>query len=334
MFDSERLSALVSGVIPYLGDFEMLSQCLESVKVQTWPDIEVILVDNGTGDGQLDLTGHRVIRNARNEGFARAANQACQLARGEFVLVLNPDVKLDPNYVERCVTTLEGNETTAGVSGKLVKLADSSVIDSTGHVLFGDRRVKDRGEWEVDRGQYESEQEVFSFPATAALFRRSALEDVQAVCGEVFDEDFFAYGEDVDLAWRLRLRGWSLRYEPKAVAFHRRAVSGRRIPTPLLVWDWRNRHLRTVKNDTGAGLIRHWWEIALTELRLFLYFLIRRPQVPFMAWAGFFRLLPSALRKRGLIQRSRKVPWRELESWFVRYDYRGFVRRLRRTRGG
>lgn len=325
---------LVSAVIPYLGDTDMFRSCLAGLSSQKRTRLEVIVIDNGSGDPALDpgldeFERHLVIRNDRNQGFARAVNQGFQASGGEFLLVLNSDAVLASDYLERCLAILNQDESNAGVSGKLLKLNAGQLIDSTGHVLFGDRRVKDRGEWEEDRGQFDRDEEVFSFPATAAVYRVRALDDLEEMHGEVFDEDFFAYGEDVDIAWRLRLRGWKLRYAAAAVARHRRAVSADRTPTSILVWDQRNRYLRMVKNDSPGSFLGHGWEIVFTELRLFLYFLLRRPVVPFLAWAGFIRRLPRALRKRRAIQASRKVHWRDLEPWFQRYNYWGFLTRLR-----
>lgn len=318
-------------LIPYRGEFELLRSCLEALDKQTYRRLELIIVDNGSGEQRLEEVsnapeGTQVLRNAWNEGFAKALNQGCGVAKGEFALALNSDAFLSPSYIERCLQVLHQHPDAAGVHGKLLKVGNG-VIDTTGHILFGDRRVKDRGEFEKDVGQYDREQEVFSFPATAALYRRSALRMVEGICGEIFDEDFFAYGEDVDLAWRLRLAGWKMWYTPEATGAHHRAVSGSRVPTDLLVWDFRNRHLYMAKNDAARSMLRHWWELIFTELRLFVHFLLRRPAVPFRAWTGFFRRLPRAMRKRRRIQSARRISWEELEPWFQHYDYWAFLRR-------
>lgn len=296
----------------------------------------MIVVDNGSGDSSIENvlagTRSRIIRNSRNEGFARAANQGIVAAGGEMILLLNSDAFLESGYLEECVSTLRRNQA-AAVSGKLLKLHDKNLIDSTGHILWGDRRVQDRGEWEEDYGQYDSEEEVFSVPATAALYRMRALEDVLESTGEVFDETFFAYGEDVDLAWRLRLRGWTIHYNPAAVGFHRRAISGTLGPSWLIAGDLRNRYLRMAKNDAFPSFLRHLGEIALTDIRLFLYYLVRRPAVlPLWLW-GVIRLIPGALRKRRAVQASRRVHWQQIERWFVRYPYFDAVKRLARQVG-
>lgn len=320
---------LVSAVIPYLGEPEILVQCLEALAAQTHPQIEVILVDNGTGDPALDgqlPTAISVIRNSRNVGFAGAVNHGYRACSGEFLLALNADAFIEPSYVEHCLAEMSDRKV-AGVTGKLLKLHDRKVIDSTGHALYGDRRVADRGEWEPDTGQYEIGEDVFSIPATAALYRTEALRDIESSTGEVFDDSFFMYGEDVDVAWRLRNQGWRLRYVPTALGSHRRAASGSKTPSNVVVWDWRNRLLRMVKNDSIRSVLAHWWEIALTELRLTGYYLVTRPAIPLRAWAGFLVRLPSAIAKRKEIKASRRQSGADIERWYRRYDYGKFLRR-------
>lgn len=320
---------LVSVVIPYLGEPEILVRCLEALTAQTHPRIEVIIIDNGTEELALHRqlpTPIRVIRNSRNVGFAGAVNQGYRACSGEYLLALNTDAFLESAYVEHCLVEMSDPKV-AGVTGKLLKLGDRKLIDSTGHTLFGDRRVADRGEWEPDTGQYEIGDDVFSIPATAALYRMDALADVAASTGEVFDESFFMYGEDVDVAWRLRNRGWRLRYVPQALGSHRRAASGSRTPTNVVVWDWRNRLLRMVKNDSMRSVMAHWWEIMITELRLTGYYLVTRPAAPFRAWGGFVIRLPSAIAKRRRIKAAGGEKNADIERWYRRYDYREFLRR-------
>lgn len=329
---TQRVSGLVSVVIPYLDELEMLSACLKGIAGQTWEKIEVVIVDNGS---RHDIEGvcpeflaTRVVRNLRNEGFARAVNQGFALCRGEYLLVLNSDALLKPDYVVRLVETLAARERGAAATGKLLKMSDRQIIDSTGHILWGDRRVQDRGEWQEDSGQFDSEDEIFSIPATAALYRSAALEDVVDATGELFDESFYAYGEDVDLAWRLRLRGWTLHYNPRAVARHRRSISRALGPSRVVAWDLRNRYLRMLKNDHPVSVLKYLGEILLTDLRLFLFYLVRRPAILPLWWWGVLRLMPQALKKRRAIQGTRKVPWRDIEKWFVRYPYANAVKRL------
>ena len=310
---------VVSIVIPFIGNLDDLSTCIQGIKDQTWKQTDLIIIDNGTGLLQAPLNNSRIIQNSANEGFAKAINQGYKVARGEYLLALNADAFLDPDYVEVCIDTFRENPSLAGVTGKLRKTSPSDVIDSTGHLLLADRTVRDRGEWEFDRGQFDREEEVFSIPATAALYRMAALRQLESKSGEVFDEDFFAYGEDVDLCWRLRLMGWGIAYAPSAAARHRRSVSTRwgRAPRYVTLLDIRNRWLRIVKNDQLVSVARHFVRILFSEVRQMGGLLMNSPSLIPRSIGGFLRRLPKALGKRKSIQRGRSVDRREIEKWFV-----------------
>src|SRR5439155_16165933 len=136
----------------------------------------------------------------------------------EYVLVLNPDTVLRPNFIEELIHALDARPDAASASGKLLRM-DSTTIDSTGIVMLRSQRHLDRGADEPDIGQFDKPEDIFGASGAAAMYRRPALEDAR-IDDEYFDEDFFAYREDADLAWRLRLLGWNSIYVPSAVALH------------------------------------------------------------------------------------------------------------------
>lgn len=317
-----RNVGLVSVVIPFLENEDELSKCLQTLQDQSWGQLEIIIVDNGSRLKETPATASKVISNRTNEGFSKAINQGYRASQGEFLLALNADAFLDRDYIQNCMATMKAKPEVAAVTGKLLKVDPPGSIDTTGHLLLADRTVRDRGEWEEDRGQYDLEGEVFSIPATAALYRMSALSQLESETGEVFDEDFFAYGEDVDLAWRLRLLGWGLAYTPLATAHHRRSVSqpGRRAPNYVTLLDVRNRWLRIVKNDDVRSFTRHSLTILQWEVRQFGGMILKSPALIPRVIAGFIRRLPGALRKRRRIQRARLVGRKEIERWQQRFD--------------
>lgn len=319
----------VCAVVPYRKDEQELQDCLDHLAAQTGVQIRVLVVDNSEDPSPPtpNYSTLDIIRPGSNLGFAGACNLGIDASDTDWILILNADAFLSPNYVQACIEALEADPSCAGVCGKLTKLDDRKTIDTTGHVLYGDRRVADRGEWQRDGEGACPSGYVFSIPATAALFRASALDELRSKHGEIFDSSFFMYGEDVDLCWRLRLLGWQLRYESAAVGTHRRAISGGRKPTKMIAYDLRNRYLRMIKSDRWISFLRHIDEILLTEFRLFVYFLIHRPAVLPLTWAGTLRLLPRALSKRRRITATATVRAGQLERWFVRYDYRAVMRR-------
>ncbi|MGH8904683.1 MAG: glycosyltransferase family 2 protein, partial [Egibacteraceae bacterium] len=228
---------------------EHLPGVLSSLGAQTHPDVEIVVIDNASADGSAAIarchTDVRVVANAQNRGFAGAANQGVALAcanGSDAFLVCNPDVVLEPYYVERAVKALGDGERRASVQGKLWRtgpggdllgeagaLAPAAggdldaprLLDTTGHLAFATRLFRNRGEGTVDVGQFDEPGPVFGVCGCAALYRLDALQDV-AVEGEVFDEDLFAFWEDVDLDWRLALRGFHAWYTPDACGWHER----------------------------------------------------------------------------------------------------------------
>ncbi len=221
---------VTAAIISWNGGEDVVA-CLSSLLEQTTPTMQRIVVDNASTDGSLERLrvcdpNLEVIQNSSNLGFARAANQAFEAARGDWLLLLNQDVVLERDYLSRLIGAAVGDSTIGSVTGKLLKPgAGDKVIDSAGHLLFRNGWAANRGFMEVDTGQFETAQEVFGVCAAAALYRMAMLRDVCEGTARPFDERFFAYIEDVDLDWRARWLGWRARYVP-VEAFHRRGASG------------------------------------------------------------------------------------------------------------
>lgn len=312
----------------------MALTCVESAASQKFEPFEVLVVDNASADSSTDsirekFPSLRILQLGRNLGYAGGMNNGIAETQGEFVLLLNFDVVLRRDYLRRCVEAFRSDSRLGAVTGKLLKPGDSDppLLDSTGHLLYRNRRAVDRGEWEEDHGQYDEATSLFSVCGAAPCYRRAMLEDLR-VAGEFYDEDFFAYFEDFDLCWRGQLRGWRFAYVPEAVARHHRGGSGGKASTFVLACNHRNRLLTMIRNDDPRSFLRHLPGIAYTEIRATLHMLWLRPAALLLAWAQLLRLLPRALRKRREIQRRRTVDWRALEAWFLPYDYRALFRRM------
>ena len=204
--------APVSVIIVNWNHGRLLENCLDALLAQEYPCFDVMIVDNGSLDGSLDQIAHRfpsvqIQRFLENRGFSAAFDHGVRCTEGVFVLSLNPDVVLKPNFVAEMVCAASRDERIGMAAPKLLCANNPMHLDSTGLLIGRHRRPYDRGQGEPDRGQYDVGPYVFGACGAAALYRRAMLNDL-AVDGEYFDGDFFAYCEDVDLAWRAQLRGW------------------------------------------------------------------------------------------------------------------------------
>ena len=227
-----------SVVVPNFNGRRWLPGCLDSLAAQTLAPTEVVVVDNGSSDGSAALAsgrpGVRVVELGRNLGFAAAANRGIGSVETESVALVNTDVVLAADWLERMQAALGSAPDVGAVACKMVDLEDPSVLYDAGDVLRRDGVCEQRGRFERDDGSFDEPGEVFAASAGAALYRRGAVLDVGG-----FDERFFLYLEDVDLGLRLRLAGWRCRYEP-AVARH--AGEGSAPADGPTAWTWVERN--------------------------------------------------------------------------------------------
>ena len=208
---------LISVIVLNYNGKGFLDGCLSSLASQTYSDFEVIVVDNGSRDGSPEYVKEnypwvRLAKNDENLGFAGGTNVGIRAAKGEFVITLNNDSRADSRFIEELIKPMADPE--VGVCAAKMLFPDGR-INSAGICISRSGAAWDRGMFEPDRGQYEFVEEVFGACAGAALYRREMLDEIG-----LFDEDFFLYLEDVDLAFRARLAGWKCLYVPGARVIH------------------------------------------------------------------------------------------------------------------
>jgi len=319
---------LVSITLVTFNSGRFIKRCLESVLAQRYPHKEVVVVDNASTDGTRDILDQfedrcRLYYNDRNVGFAAAQNQAIKLSRGEWVLALNPDLLLMPNFIEALLEAGHMDSQVGSVCGKLLTmrpsfaLPDRPLVDSTGIYFTPMLRHLDRGSQEEDNGHFLNFEYVFGATAAAALYRREMIQDV-SVDGEFFDSDFFTYREDADVAWRAQLLGWKCLYTPRARGYHVRSVlpgNRRALPPHINMHSVKNRFLMRVKNITSGVYRRNFFSITLRDMVVVGCCLLREHQ----SLKAFWYLAKNwrrVLAKRREIMKRRRVEDGYMANWF------------------
>jgi len=320
----------------------LLARCLDAVAAQTHAPREVVVLDNRSSDASAAIArAHgavtRLVESPSNTGFAGGQNRAIAATTADWVLTLNPDVVLDPGFLAELAARVASSAASAParsarsdvaalgtLCGKLLRLGDDGApvvpprIDSTGIVFTRSFRHLDRGSEEPDDGRYAIEEPVFGATAAAALYRRAMIDDV-SVEGEFFDEAFFAYREDADVAWRAQLLGWDCLYVPTALGYHvRRVLPEQRADVPAMLnrHSIKNRFLMRVKNADAAV----WRRCALHGLARDAAVVggcLVREWSSLPAFADVLRLWPRARRQRALIQAKRRRDGGAIARWFA-----------------
>ena len=295
----------------------------------------------------------KYIKNKENTGFGRPHNEAMRIMKGDFILLLNYDAILKPNYIENVLKSFY-DEKVGAVQGKLLRYnfdknelyrkkenPELNVIDTTGLRMLKNRRIVCIGQGQSDTGQSEEEKEIFGADGAVPVYRKSALEDVKLKIidhklsdntlhdHEYFDENFFMYKEDVDLAWRFRLAGWKAVYTPKAVAYHGRGSGDsmannyidiikerRKINNFAKYLSFKHQRLMQIKNDFPSLLFtKHFPQFIIKEVGAWAYMIVFE-RFFFKVMKDFYHDIPVFLKKRKMVMARRKVSVKEMGRWF------------------
>lgn len=314
-----------------------LDTCLSAVLHQELEGgFEVVLVDNASTDGSVahvrsSWPNVRVVEAAANLGFAAGNNLGIDQARGLHVALLNNDTRVRHGWLSALVEVAESEPRIGAVTSKLVFMDRPSVVQNAGSLVLTDGSGGDRGSGEEDQGQYDRREEVFAACGGAALLTRAMLDDVG-----LFDPTFFAYYEDTDLSWRMRLRGWRIMYEPSAVVEH--VHSGTSVEwSPFFTFHVdRNRMFMILKNAPPGFVVRAFARFAWLSARFAARALwsrsrpgtggparsiaagrsVSRARTHLRVVVSLVGHLPQMLAKRWGIRRHRRVGDTEILRWF------------------
>ena len=300
-------------VVPNWNGLDFLADCLNSLVAQSARNFSITVVDNGSTDGSCELVQNqypsvKLIRRDKNYGFTGGTNPGIQdaIACGAaYVALLNNDAVADKNWLQFLVETADQDQQLGSVTSKILQFGAERKIDSTGDFYSSWGLPFPRGRDEIDQGQFDADEQqcVFAGTGGATLFRTRMLCEIG-----LFDQDFFAYYEDIDLGFRGQLSGWKAAYEPRALVYHRVHGTSARIPNFTRYHTHKNAIYVYHKNMPA----KLWWKylpcflvgmaaMAATSLR-------RRQFSPLLkAYAVALIKTPATIRKRCWIQRRRKV---------------------------
>ena len=320
------MNKLVSIIILTYNSEKYIEECLQSVFNQTYKNVEVIIVDNNSQDKTKGILREskgnlKVIFNNKNLGYTGGNNIGIRESRGEYVIIINPDVILAENYIQEVINEFEQNVQSGSIQGKYYQLNNgikTKIIDTVGFKFFKSGRVIDEGQGDEDVGQYEEKREVFGVNGNAAAYRRTTLNDIKYK-EEYLDENFFCYAEDFDLAWRVKTRGWKCVYTPQAILWHDRTssktISGRwktfrAIRKSQSLWirkiSWRNAWLTFIKNLPLKSFFHP--QFLKYQIKFAIYLLFFEPKV-LLAKFEIIKLLPKMLKKRKIIMKNKKIDY-------------------------
>jgi GT2 family glycosyltransferase len=209
---------MITVIIVNYNGRHFLDKCLSSLVCQSCQDFETILVDNASNDGSVEYVAIKyplvsLIENKINRGFAGGVNDGIRISKGEYILTLNNDTIADPDFIRELKNSMDRDISVGMCASKM--LFPNGTINSAGICISRSGAAWDRGMFEEDRGQFDRKEEVFGPCAGAALYRKKMLDEIG-----IFDEDFFLFMEDVDLAFRARLAGWKCEFVPSARIVH------------------------------------------------------------------------------------------------------------------
>jgi GT2 family glycosyltransferase len=326
---------LISVIVLNYNGKAYLKKCLSTLHNQTYPNVEIILVDNGSSDGSVEFIREhythwiRLIVSPENIGFAAGNNLGIRASKGKYIATLNNDTEADPYWLEELIKGMKVDERIGMCASKIYLSKDPYIIDSVGHIIYRDGSNRGRGRLEEDKGQFSKEEEVFFPSACAALYSKKMLDEIG-----LFDESFFAYYEDADLGLRARLAGWKCIFLPRAIVYHKYSgTAGAYSPLKAYLVE-RNRIWMVTKNFPLSFFMLG---IVYTTIRFIWHSLAaltgKGTSGKFTAQFSAGRLiiilgkaqisailyLKQALAERKVIQSKRKVSQSEIDSWFRRF---------------
>ena len=359
--------AIVSINLVVLNGEKYIRHFLNSLEKQTYSrdKIQFNILDNGSVDNTKSIINEfkvkslkfkdlNLIESEENLGMWPGQEELLKYTDGEYVVTSAVDIILDKNFIKNSVETLEKDDKIGALQPKIYKFDIESlpayqltslpakIIDTCGFKIFKSRKVINIAHGEKDNGQYDEQKEIFAVEGAAPIFRKSALENCRIkltskeataqneVNLEIADHDYFWYGDDLDLAWRMRLFGWKQIFTPDVIAWHDRQTTKsvkkswsdyitrvpvrKQIPIRKRRLDWRNTRWTLVKNDYIINILKDLPWIASREIAVLGYAVLFEPGV-LKEIPTFVKYLPKMIRKRQEIMKRAVATPEEIRKW-------------------
>lgn len=257
---------LLSIIVPHYNGVHHLTPCFEALRAQTYPRLEIIMVDNGSTDESVAFTRQnypeiKVIALPKNVGFIGAVNHGIGCSRGEIVVPLNNDTAASPQWAEALVERLIAYPDAGMVASKILLFDQRDHFHSAGDGFGTDGIPINRGVWQQDVGQFDHDDYIFGGCGGAVAYRRAMLDEIG-----LFDPALFMYLEDVDLNWRAQLAGYRAVFAPQAVVYHHVSATGGGAFASY--YTGRNTIWVLAKNMPMALLRRHFGKIMRVQLSI------------------------------------------------------------------
>ncbi|MEC7641594.1 MAG: glycosyltransferase family 2 protein [Nitrospinota bacterium] len=308
----------VSIIVPNWNGIRFVGMCLESLAKSRFDGAEVIVVDNGSSDGSRELIEEQypwvlLIKLPDNMGFARACNEGIRASKAEYIVLLNNDIEVDPDWLQELYEGMERHPECGMGTTKMMFLHDREAFYNTGDLFHAWSCGGGRGQGEKDVGQYDREEYVFGACAGAGIYRRELFQTIG-----LFDEDFFIFAEDVDLNLRSQLRGLKSIYLPHAKVYHIGTATVGLYSDRYVYLCKRNDIFVLVKNYSLALYRKYFLSIFRHQWKDIRYFTSRgQGWVLFKSKCGVLKMLLKMLIRRYRIQCLRSVPDSEIEKVMI-----------------
>lgn len=306
------LKTRVTVIIPNYNGRKFLPICLGSLRNQEFKEFVTIVVDNGSNDGSIELIRENypeveVISLKANYGFSFAVNRGIERSSTEYVALLNNDVEVTPKWLGEMVCALDMHKDASFSNPKVMRYYEPNRINVLGIRYNSNSEVEIIGAGKIDRGYDSNVKYIFGVNAGASLYRREMFEDIG-----LFDEEFFASFEDVDLSFRAQLLGYKAIHVPTSYAYHMVGATIKRKRYLLTYLNSRNSLICLLKNMPYELLTRNFWRIMHYRLSIFAKRTFLNPYkirtYYFLAGiASAFKKLPYILKARKEVQKRRRV---------------------------